>query len=74
MYRIIYPNNNTISIVVPSENMDINYIAKKDVPSGIPYKIVSIDDIPSDRTFRNAWEADFSNPDGYGEGENNDLN
>ncbi len=30
-------------------------IAFKDVPSGKPYKIVDVADIPSDRTFRNAW-------------------
>ena len=28
----------------------------KDVPEGKPYKIVNDSDIPSDRTFRNAWE------------------
>jgi hypothetical protein len=42
-------------------------IAAKDVPAGKPYKIVSVDDIPSDRTFRNAWtvnEADLT--DGVG--------
>jgi hypothetical protein len=26
------------------------------VPVGIPYQVVSVDDVPSDRTFRNAWE------------------
>jgi hypothetical protein len=41
---------------------------KKDVPAGVPYLIVDAADIPSDRSFRNAWEADFSNPDGYGIG------
>jgi len=32
------------------------WIAAKDVPEGKPYKIVDVSDIPSDRTFRNAWE------------------
>jgi len=36
----------------------INQIAKKDVPAGLAYKIVDVADIPSDRTFRNAWEVD----------------
>ena len=31
-------------------------LASKDVPSSAPYKIVDISEIPSDRTFRNAWE------------------
>ena len=69
MYRIIYPNNNTISIVIPSDGADINFVAQKDVPAGVPYKIISVNDIPSDRTFRNAWQADFSEPDGYGHGD-----
>jgi hypothetical protein len=43
-------------------------VAKKDVPANVPYIIVEADTIPSDRTFRDAWEADFSNPDGYGIG------
>ena len=32
------------------------WIAAKDVPAGKPYKIVDVTDIPSDRTFRSAWE------------------
>ena len=31
-------------------------VAAKDVPAGKPYKIVDVADIPTDRTFRNAWE------------------
>jgi len=59
--RIIYPNNDGgVSIVIPApealETMTIEEIATKDVPEGKPYKIVDVADIPSDRTFRNAWE------------------
>jgi hypothetical protein len=36
--------------------LTIEEIAAKDVPTGKPYKIVDVADIPSDRTFRNAWE------------------
>lgn len=32
------------------------WVAAKDVPEGKPFKIVDVADIPSDRTFRNAWE------------------
>ena len=40
---------------------------------GFPYKIVSADDIPTDRTFRDAWEWDNSiEPDGFG-GESNEF-
>ena len=38
------------------------------MPAGVPYKIVNSEDLPQDHTFFNAWEADFSNPDGYGIG------
>lgn len=43
-------------------------LAKKDVPAGTPYKIISASDLPTNQEFRNAWTADMSNPDGYGIG------
>ena len=57
--RIIYPNDEGgVSIVIPSAecSLTIEEIAAKDVPAGKPYKIVDVSDIPSDRTFRDAWE------------------
>ena len=56
--RIIYPTDDGVAIVVPSLNcgLTIEEIAVKDVPQGKPYKIVDVADIPTDRTFRNAWE------------------
>ena len=55
--RIIYPTNNGVAIIVPADcGLTIEEIAAKDVPAGKPYKIVDVADIPSDRTFRNAWE------------------
>jgi hypothetical protein len=67
--RIIYPADNTIAVIIPcTDTIPIFEIARKDVPSGVPFLIVSVDDIPSDRTYRSAWNADFSNPDGYGIG------
>lgn len=67
---ILYPNDNGISVIVPSKNcgLTIEEIAQKDVPAGVPYKIVQESDIPSDRTFRGAWEAEFTEPDGTGIG------
>jgi hypothetical protein len=32
------------------------WVAKKDVPAGVEYKIVDVTEVPSDRTFRDAWE------------------
>jgi hypothetical protein len=56
--RIIYPTDDGVAIVVPSFNcgLTIEEIAIKDVPAGKPFKIVDVSDIPTDRTFRNAWE------------------
>jgi len=59
--RIIYPNDNGgVSIIIPTvEYLDehtIEELAAKDVPQGKPFQIVDVADIPTDRTFRNAWE------------------
>jgi len=57
--RIIYPNDEGgVSIIVPAPEcgLTIEEIAAKDAPAGKPYKIVDVADIPTDRTFRNAWE------------------
>lgn len=72
MHRIIYPNNNTISIIIPIENINLHTLAKSLVPINIPYKIINLDELLYDRTFRNAWTYNFDNPDGIGE--NNDNN
>jgi len=59
--RIIYPNDEGgVSILIPTpeylEEHTIEELAEKDVPAGKPFKIVDVTDIPTDRTFRNAWE------------------
>ena len=54
--RIIFQNESGgVAVIIPSESVEL---ALKDVPEGVPYEIVSADDIPSDRYFRNAWIAD----------------
>jgi len=69
MTKILYPNSEGgVSVITPTGELPIENVCRKDVPAGTPYLIVEDDTIPSDRTFRNAWEADFSNPDGHGEG------
>jgi hypothetical protein len=73
MKRIIYKNpDNSISIILPSPEalqfMTIEQIAKKDVPTGYKYKIINSSEMPTDRTFRNAWSVDESElTDGVGE-------
>jgi hypothetical protein len=57
--RIIYPTDEGgVAIIVPAAEcgLTIEEIAAKDVPAGKPYKIVPTSDIPSDRSFRDAWE------------------
>ena len=59
--RIIYPNDDGgVAIIVPSSKYlaehTIEELAAKDVPVGKPFQIVDASDIPTDRTFRNAWE------------------
>ena len=51
--RIIFQNESGgVSVIVPTGSVEL---ALKDVPEGVSYEIVTTDDIPSDRTFRNAW-------------------
>jgi hypothetical protein len=59
--RILYPSDEGgVVIIIPTpeylETHTIEELAAKDVPAGKPYKIVDVSEIPSDRTFRNAWE------------------
>ena len=61
--RIIYKQDNGIvGILIPTpdalQTMTVEEIARKDVPTGQPYKIVEISEISTDRTFRNAWTID----------------
>jgi hypothetical protein len=61
--RIIYPTDEGgVAVIIPAPECDltIEEIAAKDVPTGKPFKTVDTEDIPSDRTFRAAWEADFT--------------
>ena len=71
--RIIYKKNDgRISIIIPTadalNSMTVEQIARKDVPTGLNYKIVNASEISSDRTFRDAWTiADNELTDGVGD-------
>lgn len=57
--RIIYPTDEGgVAVIIPSPDcgLTVEEIAAKDVPEGKPFKIVDAADIPTDRTFRDAWE------------------
>ena len=68
--RIIYKNTDgSIGIIIPANCvLTVEEIARKDVPTGLAYKIVDVSEVPSDREFRNAWTIDDSElTDGVGE-------
>jgi hypothetical protein len=56
--RIIYKDSDGVKVIIPSPNYKgtLEELAKKRVPEGLTYKIVSDDSIPADRYFRNAWD------------------
>ena len=61
MQRIIYQTDDGgVAVIVPSaeylETHTIEELADKDVPDGKAYQIIDEAEVPSDRTFRNAWE------------------
>jgi len=70
MNRIIYKTDSGgVAVIVPTGELSLEETAAKDVPAGRPYKIVDAADIPSDRTFRDAWEIDEAElTDGVGAG------
>ncbi len=58
---IIYKQDNgTVAIIHPTGELSIEEVAAKDVPAGVPYKIVNDDAVPNDRTFRNALKYDLT--------------
>ena len=71
--KIIYKTaENTVSVIAQSPSWEgtMEELAKKDVPTGLKYKIVEDSVIPTDRSFRNAWEIDEAElTDGVGEQE-----
>lgn len=74
--KIIHPRpddetgmpTNQISIIHPTDELPLEVLCRKDVPPGFPYLIVEDDVVPEKENFRAAWEADFSEPHGYGIG------
>lgn len=57
--RVIYRTaDNGVAVLIPAVDcgLSLEQIIAKDVPAGTPYRIVDVSTIPSDRTFRAAWE------------------
>tara|TARA_B100000886_G_scaffold229738_1_gene160250 strand:- start:1743 stop:1982 length:240 start_codon:yes stop_codon:yes gene_type:complete len=76
--KIIYlPTSGIVEILTPvlteinpetGNPFTIDEIAKKDIPTGFKYKKIEDSDVPTDRSFRDAWtvaESDLT--DGVGE-------
>lgn len=56
--RIIYKtDNNKVAVIIPAPSWTgtLEELAAKDVPANTPYKIIDVSELPSDRTFRDAW-------------------
>jgi hypothetical protein len=68
--RIIYPTQDGgVAILIPAGELSIEEVARKDVPAGVQFKIIDTAEVPDDRTFRSAWEADMTSPHGTGIGQ-----
>ena len=58
--RIIYQNDTGgVAVLTPADcGLTIEQIAAKDVPTGKPYRIVDVSEIPTDRQWRDEWTVD----------------
>ena len=68
---IIYQNQEgCLNFVYPAPHsgLSLEEICRKDVPANTSYLIADVSDVPTDFTFYEAFEADFSKPDGTGIG------
>ena len=58
--RIIYndPTTGIAAIIIPAakSSRTLDEIVANSVPSGVQHSIVNVGDVPSDRSFRNAWK------------------
>ena len=65
--RIIYAQSNgVLAVLAPApkfletlsgtDEEKLIHIANKDLPTGTKYEIVADDALPTDKTFRDAWE------------------
>ena len=57
-FRVIYQTDDGgVAVIIPAPDcgLTVEQIAAKDVPTGKPYKIVDVSEIPTDRSKREAW-------------------
>jgi hypothetical protein len=68
---IVFPNSSggvVFCYPAPDCGLSLLEIARKDVPAGVPFRLLNDSEVPSDHTFFGAFEADFTEPDGFGIG------
>lgn len=60
--KIVYndPNTGVMAVLTSAENssLTLEEIIKKDVPQDAEYQIIEDNELPIDRTYRNAWKYD----------------
>lgn len=57
--RILYPKpEGGVVVLIPALDcgLTVEQIAAKDVPAGVPFRIVEASVIPEDRSSRNDWK------------------
>ena len=69
--KILYPltggaEPRPFATIVPTGELPLEAVIASVVPAGSPYLLVSEEDFPGDKSHPEAWEADFSQPDGIG--------
>lgn len=62
--RIVFTNpDGSVGVIIPAKktSLSIEEIMRKDVPSGaVSAQIVDASDVPTDRSYRNAWSFDHA--------------
>lgn len=61
------PDTGVAAVVTPAPGMDVGVAAEQAVPEGVQFWVVESEELPTDRTFRDAWvwETELS-PNGIG--------
>lgn len=67
--RIIYPWMDGVAVLqfLETDNLSIEELAKREVPAGVPYRVISVSDLPDDSN-REEWYVEMTEyTDGIGE-------
>lgn len=59
--RIVFKNQDgSCGVIIPAADWEgtLEELAEKDVPEGLSWRLCNLEDIPSDRAFRDAWTDD----------------